>query len=49
MPVYSYTTLDDTASSLITVATGINASGQIVGGYLSGSIEHGFLYCARVF
>jgi uncharacterized membrane protein len=46
MPVYSYTTLNDPSATNGTIANGINASGQIVGFYASGSgvrIAHGFL------
>jgi hypothetical protein len=31
MPVYSYTTLDDPLATNATIASGINAAGQIVG------------------
>jgi probable HAF family extracellular repeat protein len=41
----SYTTLDVPGSSFaVTYATGINASGQIVGWYDDGRTDHGFLY-----
>jgi probable HAF family extracellular repeat protein len=42
MPIYTYTTLDDPSADN-TQAFGINASGQIVGFYNSGSSFHGFL------
>jgi uncharacterized membrane protein len=43
MPVYNYTTLDDPLATTIgTVANGINATGQIVGNYYTASGEHGF-------
>ena len=44
MPVYTYTTLDDPFALSGTQATGINATGQIVGSYLNAGGNHGFLY-----
>src|SRR5712671_3985436 len=45
MPVYNYTTLDDPSGVGQTNATGINASGQIVGWYFTaGPVRHGFVY-----
>jgi hypothetical protein len=43
-PNYSYTTLDGPGGGLtLTVASGINATGQIVGFYLDAGDVHGFL------
>src|SRR5262245_49873926 len=44
MPVYTYTTIDDPSATNGSVARGINASGQIVGGYLNSAGGHGFLF-----
>ncbi|MGX1412797.1 hypothetical protein [Bradyrhizobium elkanii] len=46
MATYTYTTLDDPLGNTYTAATGINATGQIVGWYLvqPGQQHHGFLY-----
>src|ERR1700757_4250991 len=45
MPIFTYTTLDDPLGINGTFATGVNASGQVVGSYNdSGGSAHGFLY-----
>src|SRR6266481_5963174 len=45
MPVYNYTPFDDPLGTQGTFATGINASGQIIGYYFdSGLNRHGFLF-----
>jgi hypothetical protein len=46
MPVYTYTTLDDPSATTSTRASGINASGQIVGGYtgMAGTGHSGGIY-----
>jgi probable HAF family extracellular repeat protein len=44
MPIFSFTTLDDPLATNGTFATGINASGQVVGSYNdAGGTAHGFL------
>ena len=43
MPVYNFIPLDDPSATGGTFATGINASGQIVGHYNTSSGDHGFL------
>jgi probable HAF family extracellular repeat protein len=43
-PSYSFTTIDvPGSSSSVTVASGINSSGKIVGSYTAGDGHHGFL------
>ena len=45
MPIYTYTTLDDSSQGATTTdAWGINNSGQIVGYYQNATGVHGFLY-----
>jgi probable HAF family extracellular repeat protein len=45
MPIFAYTTLDDPLATNGTFATGVNASGQVVGSYNDAAGNaHGFLY-----
>lgn len=43
MPIFTFTTLDDPLATNGTFATGVNASGQVVGSYNAGGNAHGFL------
>ena len=50
MPIYTYTTIDDSLGARGTLAFGINASGQIVGTYIdANSRDHGFLYSGGIY
>src|SRR5262249_56405205 len=50
MPVYTFTNFDDPlATSHFTNATGINASGTVVGFYEASAVVHGFLLSGGIY